>query len=33
VTNRWLAESCSRKPSDGDEDDRKLFKNGPTLQN
>ena len=33
VTNRWLAESCTRKPSDGDEDDRKLFKNGPAPQN
>jgi hypothetical protein len=32
VTNRWLAESCLRKPSDGDVDDRKLFKNGPALQ-
>jgi hypothetical protein len=31
VTNRWLAESCLRKPSDSDVDDRKLFKNGPTL--
>jgi hypothetical protein len=32
VTNLWLAESCLRKPSDGDVDDRKLFKNGPALQ-
>jgi hypothetical protein len=31
VTSRWLAESCTRKPSDGDDDDRKLFKNGPAL--
>ena len=33
VNNRWLAESCTRKPSDGDEDDRKLFKHGPAPQN
>jgi hypothetical protein len=31
VTSRWLAESCTRKPSDGDDDDRKLFKNGSAL--
>ena len=31
VTSRWLAESCTRKPSDADVDDRKLFKNGPAL--
>ncbi len=31
VTGRWLAESCLRRPADGDDDDRKLFKNGPTL--
>jgi hypothetical protein len=31
VTTRWLAESCLRRPSDGDKDDRKQFKNGPAL--
>jgi len=31
VTTRWLAETCLRKPADGDEDDRKQFKNGPSL--
>jgi hypothetical protein len=32
VTNRWLAESCLRRPADGDEVDRKQFKNTSTLQ-
>jgi hypothetical protein len=31
VTTRWLAESCARRPGEGDEDDRKQFKNSSTL--
>jgi hypothetical protein len=31
VTTRWLAESCLRRPPDGDVEDRKQFKNGPAL--
>jgi len=32
VTTRWLDETCPHRPADGDEDDRKQFKNGPALQ-
>ncbi|MFZ0244906.1 hypothetical protein [Candidatus Binatus sp.] len=32
VTTRWLTETCPRCPAEGDENDRKQFKNGPALQ-